>query len=119
MKKQIYGKELILDLKDCDLKVITSAKKLREFVYLLTDLLKMRRYKNPIIARFGLNKDFTAGFSVVQLIETSSITCHFSEKWKKAFINVFSCKNFDEKKVIEFVKKFLGGKIVKRRVLLR
>jgi len=116
---KVYGKELILDLEDCDPKIIRSKKKISEYSNQLCNLIKVKKYGKAIIERFGFGKDFTAGYSLVQLLESSAVTGHFSELWNKAFINIFSCKLFDEKKAIDFTKKFFKAKKVKKRVLIR
>ncbi|MBZ9569453.1 S-adenosylmethionine decarboxylase [Patescibacteria group bacterium] len=117
--KRTYGKELIMDLFDCDPKIIRSKKKILEYSNRLCDLIKVKKYGKPIIERFGFGKDFTAGFSLVQLIESSSVTCHFSELWNRAFINIFSCKLFNDKKATDFTKKFFNAKRIKNRVIIR
>ena len=79
----------------------------------------MKKYGKPICERFGFGKDFTAGFSLVQLIESSLVSGHFSELWNQAFIDIFSCKLFDEKMATNFTKKFFKAKKIKNRVLIR
>ncbi len=118
-EKKIYGMELILDIDGCDLKIIKSKEKILEFSKKICKIIQMKPYKKPLIARFGFGKDFTAGYSLVQLIETSSITGHFSELWRSCFINIFSCQKFDTKKVIDFTKKFFRAKKLKRRIIIR
>lgn len=123
-KKQVlipkhYGQELILDLYDCDPKIIRSRKKLQEFVNQLCVLLKMRKYGRAIIPHFGHHTPHTAGFSLVQLIETSSITGHFSELWNSVYLNIFSCRPFNTKKAAQFTQKFFRAKKVKNRIVLR
>jgi S-adenosylmethionine decarboxylase len=117
--KKIFGKELVIDLFDCDIEIISSKKKLKEFIVKICQLIKMKRYGEPFIEKFGLSKDFTVGYSIVQLIETSSITGHFSEFWKSSYINIFSCKNFSEKKATAFTKKFFKAKRMKVKTLIR
>jgi len=118
-KLQNYGKELILNLYDCDFSIISSRKKIQEYSDELCRLIKMKKYGKSIIKKFGFGKDFTAGYSLVQLIETSSIVAHFSEKWGNSYINIFSCKDFDENKALEFSKKFFKAKRVKSKLLIR
>lgn len=118
-KSKIYGKELILDLYDCDPKIIRSKKKILEYLNKICHLIKIKKYGKPLIERFALHNPVAAGYSLVQLIETSSITCHFSELWNRAFINIFSCKLFDEKIATDFTKKFFKAKKIKKRVLIR
>ena len=119
MKKNIYGFELVMDLKGCNLKVLASRKKLQEYVDKLCKLIKMKKFGQTLIPYFGEDKDFTKGYSLVQLIETSSITGHFSDLWKTAYINVFSCQSFDHVRAREFTRKFFGAKAVKNRFLVR
>ena len=119
MKKQIYGKELILDLIECDPRLIRSKRKILEYCIQICKLIKMKRYGKPFIERFALDSDFAAGYSLVQLIETSSISGHFSEAWNRVYINIFSCKNFNHKTARSFTKKFFKAKKIKNRVLIR
>lgn len=118
-EEKIYGKELVLDLYHCREEVLLSKEKIEEFLDKICSQIKMKKYGKPIIERFGLAKDFTAGYSFVQLIETSSITGHLSEFWRRAYINIFSCGDFDEEKAHQFAKKFFGAKKSKKRVLVR
>ena len=114
-----YGKELILDLFECDPKIIRSKKKILEYSNKICNLIKMKKYGKPICERFGFGQGFTTGYSLIQLIESSSITAHFSELWNKVYINIFSCKNSDDKKATVFTKKFFKAKKIKNRVLIR
>jgi len=119
MKKKTYGYELILDLFDCDLAVLQSRKKLQQFVDTLCKLIKMKKFGKTLIPYFGLNEPHTKGYSLVQLIETSSITGHFSEFWKTAYINIFSCVPYDAALAKKFTQKFFGAKRMKARLVVR
>lgn len=119
MKKNIYGYELIMDLSDCDKSIISSRKKLQEYVDTLCPLIKMKQYGKTLIPYFGTNKAFTKGYSLVQLIETSSITGHFSEFWGTAYINVFSCKTYNHELAKKFTKNFFGAKKLTARFITR
>jgi S-adenosylmethionine/arginine decarboxylase-like enzyme len=116
---KIYGQELILDLYDCDPRTIRSGKRLAEYPTKLCRLIKMKKYGKTIVERFALYAGHAAGYSLVQLIETSLISGHFSELWNRAYINIFSCKKFDTSKAEAFTKKFFNAKKVKRRILIR
>jgi S-adenosylmethionine/arginine decarboxylase-like enzyme len=114
-----FGLEVVLDLYGCDPQTIRSAKKLSEFTTKLCKLLKMKKYGKTLLPHFGYDKAHTAGYSMLQFIETSSITGHFSELWNSAYINIFSCREFDAHKAADFTVKFFGAKKATRRVLLR
>lgn len=119
MKDTTFGMELVLDLFECNPETIRSREDLQRFTRELCELIDMKTYGDMFAERFGLNEAKTAGYSIVQLIETSSITGHFSEQWNSAYINIFSCKPFDQKTAADFTKKFFGAKTIKSTILTR
>ena len=60
-----------------------------------------------------------SGWSVAQLIYTSTITCHFTDESGDFYLDVFSCKEFEIEKVIECVDEFFSPLETKSRYLLR
>ena len=119
MKEKTFGYELILDLYDCDLEVMESKKKLTEYVNKLCPLIKMEKYGRTLLEYFGIKKIHTKGYSLLQFIETSSITGHFSEHWRIAYINIFSCKAFNSEVAKKFTKKFFKAAKMKSRFIKR
>ncbi len=119
MRKKIYGYELIMDLYECSKDIIASKSKLQEYVDELCKLIKMKKYGKTIISYFGESKEYTKGYSLVQLIETSSITGHFSEKWKTAYINIFSCQKYNHIKAKNFTHTFFKAKKIHSRFIIR
>lgn len=105
----VFGWELVLDITDCDLAVISSHDKLSEFAVRACEVLQMKRYGEPLIERFGFAKPETTGYTLVQLIETSSLVAHFSEAKRTAYIEIFSCKEFSPQAVIDFCREFFGS----------
>ena len=119
MKKTRFAQELILDLYDCQLEIISSKKKIQEFVNRLCRLIRMKQYGRLRIERFGGGTPFGEGYSFCQFIETSSITGHFLEVDQIAFINIFSCRAFNDQKVIQFAKQFFQAQHYKKKLILR
>lgn len=119
MTKKIYGYELIMDLYGCEKKVLTSRRKLQEYADKLCKIIKMKKYGEALIPYFGKNKPHSKGYSLVQLIETSSITGHFSDLWERAYINVFSCQKFNHTAAKKFTRQFFQAKKVKNKFLIR
>lgn len=116
----MFGQELILNLYDCDLATISSGEKIKEFVIkLCDDVIKMKRYGEALMPHFGHDNPITSGYSLVQLIETSSVTAHFSEYKKSVYLNIFSCAWYDPKATEEFCKEFFGAKRVEATLLKR
>lgn len=120
MTEDQFGQELILDLYDCDLAKISDGKHIRQYVIKLCDeVIMMKRYKEPLVEHFGHDKPITSGYSLVQLIETSCVSGHFSEYKRSAYINIFSCKWFDPVAAGEFTKKWFRVKRMKRKLINR
>lgn len=115
-----FGQELVLNLYDCDLKKISSKREIKKFVIeLCDDVIEMKRYGPALIPHFGHDNPITSGYSLVQLIETSSVTAHFSEFKKSVYLNVFSCAWFDEDKTRKYCMKFFGAKTCTAKLSLR
>ena len=117
--KKIFGYELIMDLHECDKDIITSKKKLQEYIDKLCKLIKMKKYGKTLLPYFGEKAAYTKGYSLVQLIETSSVTGHFSDFWGTAYINIFSCRKYDKDLAKKFTSKFFKAKKTKTRFLIR
>ncbi len=100
-----WGQHLILDLGECN-DNITRKESIRDFVAELVDRIDMVAYGQPIIEHFATHSQEAAGYSLVQLIETSAITAHFSDYNRDVYLDVFSCKSFDWNAVIQVIDKY-------------
>ncbi len=118
-KRPPFGAELQLDLYDCDPETIRSEKKLDRFVRSLCRRIKMKRFGEPLIEHFGHKNPITSGYSLVQLIETSCISGHFSDELNSAYLNIFSCKEFDPDDATAFCKEFFKARRVRKRYVVR
>lgn len=119
MDEKVFGYVLMMDLRDCDLSVMRSKKKLKQYVDELCRMIDMKKYGKAFISYFGLQKPHTKGYSLMQFIETSSITGHFSEHWRISYIDIFSCKPFDHCVAKRFTKEFFRAGRVKARFIVR
>lgn len=118
--KETYGKELILNLYECNPEKISSAGEIKKFVIELCDtVIHMKRYGEAFISHFGHENPLTSGFSLVQLIETSSVTAHFSEYKKSVYLNIFSCARYDPVKTRDFCVKFFEAKRFEEHLIIR
>ena len=119
MGRKTFGYVLMLDLGGCDLSVMRSKRKLKQYVDELCKIIDMVKYGKTLISYFGLQKPHTKGYSLMQFIETSSITGHFSEHWRISYIDIFSCKPFDHHVAKNFSKQFFKASRVKSRFIVR
>jgi S-adenosylmethionine/arginine decarboxylase-like enzyme len=119
-----YGKELILDLHECDPSTFTR-KSIRKFFKELCELIDMERCKLCWWDDYGLppeecqTKPHLKGTTAVQFIKTSNITIHTLDLLKSVYLNIFSCKDFDLDTVKQFSESFFQGKIVNNHVIER
>jgi S-adenosylmethionine/arginine decarboxylase-like enzyme len=113
-----WGLIVSVDLGGCDPKKITSKEVITQFAIDLAEYINMKRYKDPIVVKFGENEK-VAGYSLVQLIETSLISGHFADSLNKAFIDIFSCREFPPKKTAQFCKKYFGAKTMEYSIAFR
>lgn len=119
-----YGKELVIDLHNCDPSRFTR-KSIRNYFKQLCDLIGMERGKlcwwddlyTPEEEKE--TESHLVGTSAVQFITTSNITIHTLEIPKRVYLNVFSCKDFDENIVAQFSKKWFGGNVIAKTIVRR
>jgi len=87
---------------------IRSAERIRQFVVELCDLIEMQRFGEATVVNFG-EDERVAGYSMVQLIETSLISAHFANLTNTVYLDVFSCKPYDPAIVADFAQTFFAG----------
>jgi S-adenosylmethionine/arginine decarboxylase-like enzyme len=107
-----------LDIYDCNPEIIRDADQIKRYVIELCELIEMKRFGECQVVHFG-EDERVAGFSMIQLIETSLISGHFANLTNAAYIDVFSCKAYDSEKVAEFTQRFFQGKTVQSHVARR
>lgn len=94
---EYWGVSSSIDLYECDLGMMQNAEAIREFVRILCDRIKMRRYGETQVVFFGDDPRVT-GFSMTQLIETSLISAHFADASCAIYLDVFSCASYERKR---------------------
>lgn len=106
-----YGYELILDLHGCDVSTF-NRKSLKFFFKSLCEEIKMTRCKLHFWDDVGVpveeqqTSPHTKGTSAVQFILTSTIVIHTLDLLGAAYINIFSCKEFDKDKAEQLTKEW-------------
>lgn len=109
-----YGQELILDLHGCDESKFTRSA-LEQFCEELCNLIDMERCDLHFWDDVGVTEEEqqtdpkTKGTSAVQFILTSTIVIHTLDLMKAAYINIFSCKEFETEEATQFTAKWFGS----------
>ncbi len=111
-----YGYELILDLRGCNVAKFNRTD-LRKFFRELCKLIDMKRgelhfwddWRVPKAER--QTRPETTGTSAVQFILTSSIVVHTLDLLGAAYVNLFSCKPFDQAATTLFVREWFEAQL--------
>ena len=77
----------------------------------------MDPYGDPQVVHFGSGNK--AGYTLVQLIQTSNICAHFVEETNDIYLDVFSCKDFKESDVRAIVSDYFKPGIIDARLFIR
>ncbi len=99
-----WGYHLVANFGRCNPRMIRCRSNIVDFANTLVKKIDMVPFGEPQVQHFGHGNK--AGFTLVQLIETSNITAHFVEETNDLYLDVFSCKNFDKIDVHHMVEVF-------------
>jgi len=116
-----WGFSLMLNCAACDKEKIMDKDNIDAFVRELVKRIDMVAYGDPQIVNFGTGNK--AGYTLVQLIETSNICAHFCNDTGDMYLDVFSCKKFHASDVISVVSEYFSPqqtlfKFIKRDAVL-
>ena len=119
-----YGKELILDLHECDSSTFTR-KSIKKYFIKMCELIDMERCKLCWWDYEGHPEEYKKaeahlkGISAVQFISTSDIRIHTLDEMKRVYLNIFTCKDFAVYKAMDFTKDYFKGRIINQTVVDR
>ncbi|MFW5846604.1 MAG: S-adenosylmethionine decarboxylase [Nanoarchaeota archaeon] len=114
----MWGMATAIDLHDCNPETIRSVEKIKQFVKKLVKLIDMKAFGETQVVHFGEDEK-VAGFSMIQLIETSLISGHFANITNNVYLDIFSCKAYDPEIIAEFAKKFFEAKDYNKKTTYR
>lgn len=121
-EKKPFGRHLIIDANKCNGN-ISNRKHIQSFIDVLIDELGMKKKGETIFEWFEYN-DYNierdiVGWSVVQIISLSSITIHINEISRTIYLDLFTCGNLDENKVLEIFRDVFKPTRIKKQILIR
>ena len=114
-----WGYHLLLDCGGSPRELITDGDNIYKFVKELVAAIDMKAYGEPLLKHFAEHDPDKAGYSLVQLIETSNITGHFVDKDGSVYLDVFSCKPFSNEDAIKVVQKYFKPKNIRMHFITR
>ena len=117
--KQFWGYHLIVDCSKCDKKKVKDLNHIKKFIDSVVKTCKMKKLGNLKVENLQDGDKKLYGYSVVQLIHTSSIVCHLMDLTGDVYIDIFSCKEFDIDKVIYVINTFFLPQKMNKHFFLR
>ncbi len=119
-----YGKELILDICNCDSSTFTR-KSIKKYFEEICTLIDMERCKLCWWDDYGVPPEdqetelHMKGTTAIQFMKTSNITIHALDLLQNVYVNIFSCKEFDGDAAEKFTKEWFKGKVVNSHMIER
>ncbi len=120
----MYGQELIIDMKGCNISRF-NRESLKQYFEQLCNLINMERCELYFWDDEGVPEEekqtqpHTKGISAVQFILTSNVTIHTLELLGEAYVNIFSCKFFDESIALGLSRRWFGAEEFNSQVVRR
>lgn len=103
-----WAMESQIDLKQCDPIIIRSSDKIKSYIFELAELLRTKRYGDPVVAYYG--DEDNAGYSVMQFIEKACILVQCANKTNNAYINIICSKPYDPRMIAQFTQRYFNTK---------
>lgn len=112
----MYGKELIIDLHDCN-PALFSRVDIGRYFDQLCELIDMQAQDRHFWDDTGVPPEEcqtnpkTKGTSAIQFILTSNVTLHALDILETVYVNIFSCKDFNSADAMTFSALFFEGRV--------
>jgi len=114
-----WGYHLILDCGKCDPVKMADYDNVDLWIRKLVEDIDMQPIGEPRIEYTAAEFPDKAGFTVVQVIVTSSIVAHFVDNLEQIYLDVFSCKPFDPAVVEQSMKEYFNCDKIRKYFLTR
>lgn len=113
-----WGYHLMLDIRGAN-DNIKDKQKVIQFCDELVVAIDMEPIGRPWVEQTAMHDPTKAGFTLVQIIQTSSIVAHFIDEQGDIYLDVFSCKEFDIQTVQDHVNKWFSPSKVRTNFITR
>ena len=114
-----WGYHLILDCSGCDSVKMSDRTNVYNWITNLVKDINMEKIGEPNIEYTAAHDINKAGFTAIQIIVTSSITAHFIDNLGHIYLDVFSCKKFDQDVVKNSMLHYFGSSKQNEHFLIR
>lgn len=115
-KGRSWGFHLLIDCSKMNDR-IDNEEDVREFFDELIKKLKMKKLTDFFYVK--VDDEDGRGLSAFQMITTSHISMHFDDAERSGYLDIFSCKNFEPKAVIEMIEKYFEPEHIATQFIFR
>lgn len=117
--KKTRGIHLIIDAYGIEEKKLKDTEAIKNLLGSLPKRFKMRPLRQPMVAKVTSDKYHDWGISGFVMLYESHISLHTWPSERYVAMDVYSCKDFNDKKVVEYLKKYWGCKKIKTKMITR
>lgn len=114
------GIHIILDLKGCkNLEKLSNLNFIESFLLRLVKITKMKAITKPKVLYYKHEQKEESGITGFIIISDSHISIHTYPFKKSLYLDLFSCRNFGFKKIIDYTKRIFEPKKSTNRLIRR
>jgi len=113
------GNNVFFDCSGCKKNSLNNKEKIKDFLIKLSDSIEMKRLCEPVIVFHEHSNPNESGITGFVIIAESHISIHTYPEKSEAFVDVFSCTEFDFNKVIYVLNEFFSPKKIEKNVNFR
>ncbi len=112
METTVFGKHLIFDAYQCKLEKLNNMELCWDILNNLAKMAEMTKITEPYIVKaegnLGTGGKDPGGFSGFVMIQESHISIHTFAKRGFVTIDLYSCKEFNDKGIVDYLKETFG-----------
>lgn len=97
-----FGPHLMIDMQGCDVEALSSLQGCFEGLAELPDLVSMTPITQPYVFPYQGKQPQDAGITGFVVIAESHISIHTFPERAYCFIDIFSCRDFDVEKALQY-----------------
>jgi len=101
-----YGKHLIIDAYGIKETKLQDGKSIKQLLNFLPEYMDMHKLRNAVLHKVESDDYNSWGLSGFVLLLESHISCHTWPEIGYVSMDVYSCRNFDHGKVMNYLKEF-------------
>lgn len=105
-----YGPHLMLDLNDCDPRILDDLDLCFKFLDAVPEKLSMTKITSPYVFRYAGLVPEEQGITGVVVIAESHVSLHTYPIKHYAFVDIFSCKPFEVEMAKQFCAEYFSSK---------